>query len=74
LTLRDLAEQHRIRATGHMSSSAAIVHQILHGEAAHTRQEHGAAQDHAQTLVLRAILRMAEGLETAWARVASHRG
>jgi len=69
--LRDLAQALRITAIGLMASSAAIVHHILHSEAVHSKPDHGAEHDpvQAQTQVLRAILRIARGMEAAWARV-----
>jgi len=73
LTQRDLAGQARITATDDMASSAAIVHQILHSEATFTRSS-GVDGVPPQTRTLRAILRIARGMETAWARVTRHRG
>ena len=56
-----------------MSSSAAIVHQILHGEAACKKPLSVDGIQH-QTRALRAILRITRGMEMAWARVTRHRG
>ena len=56
-----------------MSSSAAILHQILHSEAAF-RSTSGADGVITQTRTLRAILCITRGMETVWARVTSHGG
>jgi hypothetical protein len=72
LTLRDLAKSRRITATGVMSSSAAIVHQILHSEANFNRTS-GVGSIQPQTRTLRAILRITRGMESMWARVTRHR-
>jgi hypothetical protein len=72
LTLRDLAKSRRITSIGDMSSSAAIVHQILHSEANFNRTP-GVSSIQPQTRTLRAILRITRGMEAMWARVARHR-
>jgi hypothetical protein len=73
LTLRDLANKRRITATGCMSSSAAIVHQILHSEANFKRPVGMGGNQH-QTRTLRAILRITRGMEMAWARMTRRSG
>jgi len=73
LTLRDLADRRRITATGGISSSAAIVHHILHSETARTRAMGGPVPGQHQTRMLRAILRIAHGVEVAWARLSHPR-
>ena len=57
-----------------MSSSASIVHQILHSEATHTRRPASPDGVQQQTRILRAILRITHGMEAAWSRVSGHRG
>ena len=56
-----------------MASSAAIVHQILHSEAANGRRTVSPDGVQGQTRILRAILRITHGMEMAWSRVAGHR-
>jgi hypothetical protein len=72
LTLRDLAKSRRITSTSFMSSTAAIVHQILHSEANFNRTP-GVSSIQPQTRTLRAILRITRGMELAWVRM-THRG
>ncbi len=56
-----------------MSSSAAIVQQILHSETVQGRFPASPDGVQQQTRILRAILRIANGMETAWSRVSGYR-